>query len=394
MIFNTIAYYLLFLFPAAIAFQFAKPYWRPAICALFGCAFFVFFSLTAVGGVPGAFCLGIFLWESGFSRFYQKGSWLCWVGVAQSIVFLVIFKYWNFFTGLYFGQPAHNPLYWKGAFLPLGVSFFTFEFIHYAVDRHKGRTEAGTLGEYMSFILYFPTMVAGPIKRYQDFLPKVREPDTATLLNWRIGCTRILSGLVKKFAIADVMTAFTNHLNQADIAAAQRWVLPFWLLAYACKIYFDFSGYSDIAIGSARLFGIGVPENFNWPYFRTNIAEFWRNWHISLSRWLTDYVFIPLGGSRVQAVRLSVNLLVTMLVSGIWHGAGLNFLVWGLWHGALLVVHRIWTVWRAPSAAESSFLKTVLCCAGTFSYVTLGWAFFCMDLPTMAVFFRKLLVGQ
>lgn len=394
MIFNTIAYYLLFLFPCAAAFQLARPAWRPVVCAVFGCAFFVFFSLTAVGGVPGAFCLALFLWESAFSRLYKKDSWLCWIGVAQSIIFLIVFKYWNFLTGLYYGLPAHNPWYWKGAFLPLGVSFFTFEFIHYAVDRHKGRTEAGSVAEYMSFILYFPTMVAGPIKRYQDFLPKVRNPEQNTLTNWRTGGTRILAGLVKKFAIADVMTAFTNHLNQADIATAQRWVLPLWILAYGCKIYFDFSGYSDIAIGSARLFGIRVPENFDWPYFQANIASFWRHWHISLTRWLTDYVFIPLGGSRVRAGRIYVNLLVTMLVSGVWHGAGLNFLVWGAWHGALLAMHRLWTDWRGPTPENRPFYKTALCCAGTFLYVNLGWAFFCMDLPTSAAFFRRLIVNS
>ena len=121
-------------------------------------------------------------------------------------------------------------------------------------------------------------MVAGPIKRYQDFLPKVRNPDRDILTNWRLGCTRIFTGLVKKFAIADLMTAFTTHLNRADIATAKRWALPVWLLAYGFKIYCDFSGYSDIAIGSARLFGIRVPENFDWPYFRTSIAGFWSHW--------------------------------------------------------------------------------------------------------------------
>jgi len=392
MIFNTVSYYLLFLFPSAVAFQLARPRWRPAICAIFGSAFFVFFSLTAVGGAPGAFCLGIFLWESAFSRLYKKGSWLCWVGVFQSIVFLIIFKYWNFFSGLYFGLPAKNPWYWKGAFLPIGISFFTFEFIHYAVDRSQGKVEAGTLSEYMSFILYFPTMVAGPIKRYQDFLPKIRNPDLVALTNWRVGCTRILAGLVKKFAIADVMTAFTGHLNQPDIAVAPRWALLIWLLAYGIKIYFDFSGYSDIAIGSARLFGIKVPENFDWPYFRSNITSFWRHWHISLSRWLTDYVFIPLGGSHVPAGRVYANLLVTMLVSGIWHGAGLNFLVWGAWHGLLLVCHRIWINWRGPASPDRPFYRTALCCAGTFVWVNLGWAFFCMDLPTAGAFFHRLLV--
>ena len=391
MIFNTLSYYLMLLFPAAVTFHVVRPAWKPVVCALFGGAFFVYFSVTAVGGVPGAFCLLIFLWEAAFSRLYRKGSWLCWVGVAQSIVFLAIFKYWNFFTGLYFGRPEANPWFWKGAFLPLGISFFTFEFIHYAVDRWYGRADAGTPAEYMSFILYFPTMVAGPIKRYQDFLPKARNPETDQLANWRVGTTRILVGLAKKFAIADLMTAFTNHLNQADILVAQRWVLPLWLSAYAVKIYFDFSGYSDIAIGSARLFGVRVPENFDWPYFQTSIGNFWRHWHISLSRWLTDYVFIPLGGSRVGATRGYANLLVTMLVSGLWHGAGLNFLVWGAWHGLALAAHRGWTQWRGPAAEDRSAFRNVLCMGATCLWVVVGWAFFCMDLPTAALFFRRLL---
>ena len=211
----------------------------------------------------------------------------------------------------------------------------------------------------MAFILFFPTMVAGPIKRYQNFLPTLREPSLEWAGDWQIGITRILVGLAKKFAIADLMTAFTNHLNHADIAAAQRWVLPIWLLAYGMKIYFDFSAYSDIAIGSARLFGMKVPENFDWPYARTNIAEFWKHWHISLYRWLVDYVFIPLGGSRCKPPRVLVNLLLTMFLSGLWHGAGLNFIVWGLWHGMLLAVHRTWSRWRGPRTTPPSTFGTL-----------------------------------
>src|SRR4029077_17929913 len=143
-----------------------------------------------------------------------------------------------------------------------------------------------TVGEYMAFILFFPTMVAGPIKRYQDFLPKLRSISAEWVVDAHRGFTRILAGLVKKFALADLLTAYTNHLNVQDIAVAHRAVLPLWLLAYGAKIYTDFSAYSDIAIGSARLFGIRVPENFDWPYFQTNIAGFWRHWHISLSSWL------------------------------------------------------------------------------------------------------------
>ncbi len=353
MIFNTLEYFLVFLIPAAVAFRLARPKWQPWILVCFGAAFFLFFSLTQVGGVFGAFCLLIFIWESLFSRLYKERSMLCLVGIAQTILLLIAFKYWNFLTGLVFAAEPQNPVRWAGAFLPLGISFFTFEFIHYAVDRYRGKAPAGTLGQYLAFILFFPTMVAGPIKRYQDFLPKLTEPSRAWVEDWQQGITRILVGAVKKFMIADLLTAFTHHLNRTDIAQAQRWVLPLWLGAYGFKIYFDFSAYSDIAIGSARLFGIKVPENFDWPYLRTNIAEFWKHWHMSLYRWLVDYVFIPLGGSRTAPGRVYLNVLITMLLSGLWHGAGLNFLVWGLWHGLLLVTHRAWSNWRNRAALSS-----------------------------------------
>lgn len=244
----------------------------------------------------------------------------------------------------------------------------------------------------MAFILFFPTMVAGPIKRYQDFLPKLRSVTSIDLLDWQRGITRILAGLAKKFAIADLLTAYTNHLNMADIAVAHRAVLPLWLFAYGLKIYTDFSAYSDIAIGSARLFGIRVPENFDWPYLQTNITDFWRHWHISLSSWLLDYVYIPLGGSRVAMPRIYLNLLITMGISGLWHGAGFNFILWGLLHGLMLAVHRWWRhrPGHVPStSAAMRFASGVL----TFLCVNLAWAFFCMDIRTALFFFSRLVKG-
>jgi alginate O-acetyltransferase complex protein AlgI len=168
-------------------------------------------------------------------------------------------------------------------------------------------------------------------------------------------------------------------------------VLPVWLLAYGFKIYLDFSAYSDIAIRSARLFGIKVPENFDWPYLRTNISEFWQHWHMSLYKWLVDYVFIPLGGSRTAQPRVYLNVLITMLVSGLWHGAALNFVVWGLWHGMLLMIYRAWSRWRTK--ANDSLFGKVAAWALTFTMVNLGWAFFCMDLHTATFFFHRLFLG-
>jgi len=392
MIFNTWDYYLLFLIPAAILFRLVRSPLRPWIVFGSGCLFFTYFSYTQLGGAVGAACLLIFLWESFVSRFYKPNSWICILGVVQTILFLAVFKYRNFLSGLIWHDPAHNPLYWKNAFLPLGISFFTFEFLHYAWDRYRGKTETGTVGEYMAFILFFPTMVAGPIKRYQDFLPKLRSVSDEWVLDWQRGITRILAGLVKKFAIADLLTAYTDHLNVHDISLAHRAILPFWLLAYGFKIYTDFSAYSDIAIGSARLFGIRVPENFDWPYLQANITDFWRHWHISLSSWLLDYVYIPLGGSRVSVPRIYANLLVTMFISGLWHGAGYNFIIWGVLHGIMLAIHRWWR--RRPGSvpsprASARFFSWLL----TFVCVSLVWAFFCMDLHTALFFFRKLIWG-
>ena len=393
MIFNTWDYYLLFLLPSAVIFRVSSPRIRPWLISLSGALFFIYFSFTSLGGGIGAACLLIFVWEAIVSRFYKPGSWVCWLGILQAIAFLAVFKYRNFLSGILWPLPDHNPLYWKNAFLPLGISFFTFEFIHYAADRYRNRTEPGRLEEYLAFILFFPTMVAGPIKRYQDFLPKLRNVPAAWLVDWQRGITRILAGLVKKVAIADVLTSFTNHLNISDISRADRMVLPIWLLAFGVKIYVDFSAYSDIAIGSARLFGIRVPENFDWPYFENNIADFWRHWHISLSTWLFDYVYIPLGGSRVGPARVYFNLLITMLVSGIWHGAGTNFIVWGLWHGGMLSVHRLWKNLRSNSDSQPSLLWSGVSWLITFVFVNLGWAFFCMDLKTSIFFFRRLLIG-
>ena len=389
LIFNTFAYYLVFLLPAATLYRLVPASLRVWVIVVFGSAFFLYFSYT-MAGIWGALCLLIFLWESIISRLYRPRSRWCIVGILQSVILLGIFKYWNFFTGLaFFGRT--NLIRWQGAFLPLGISFFTFEFYHYAWDRKANKTEAGTLGEYLAFILFFPTMVAGPIKRYQDFLPKLRKEPTAWNLDWERGITRILIGLVKKFAVADLLTSWTDHLNVHDILIADRRVLILWGFAYGVKIYADFSGYSDIAIGSARLFGIRVPENFDWPYGRRNIQRFWQSWHISLTRWLIDYVYIPLGGSRVSTPRIYLNIIVVMLVSGLWHGAGINFIVWGLWHGLLLAGHRLWRRFRGdPSSNPVAVFSSRLL---TFVLVNAGWPFFCMDMNTATLFYRRLLFG-
>jgi alginate O-acetyltransferase complex protein AlgI len=392
MIFNTLDYYFLFLIPAALLYRASALQWRPWVCAIFGAAFFVYFSLKEAGGVAGAACLLILCWECLLSRFYKRGSILCLVGLVQGILILFVFKYWNFTTGLFY-PPNQNALRWTGAFLPLGISFFTFEFIHYAVESYRGKITGGLSREYFAFILFFPTMVAGPIKRYQNFTPELTHVGGEWTVDWNRGITRILAGLAKKFAIADVLSAFTDHLNSKDLLTAHRWVLPLWLLAFGIKLYIDFSAYSDIAIGSARLFGIRVPENFDWPYGRTNISEFWRRWHISLTNWLFDYIFAPLCKKGLGRFRAYASLFITMLIAGVWHGAGWNFIVFGALHGLMLVTYQIWRRFSGRTKRTPGRLQTTAAAGFTFCCVILSFAFFAMDLPTASLFFRRLLWG-
>lgn len=266
--------------------------------------------------------------------------------------------------------------------LPLAISFFTFEFIHYAVDMHQDKIEKHSLTEFMAFVMFFPTMIAGPIKRFQGFVPQI----LAARFRWdhlATGLQRILIGSAKKIVIADSMDLWIAPLQGGDLAGYDPQTLWVALLCYSIKIYVDFSGYSDIAIGSARLFGIVVPENFNWPYLRPNIAQFWRHWHISLTSWITDYVFIPLGGSRKGFWLALVNTLIAMAVSGIWHGAAWHFVVWGLYHGALLGLHRIWRVKLKPRVSWVERFPRVYafaCTLLTFFLVTLGWGLFIMPV--------------
>jgi alginate O-acetyltransferase complex protein AlgI len=380
MIFNELSYFLLFLIPSVLLFHKSPAKARPWVISAFGAAFFVYYGYLHFGGFWGSLCVLLFAWEILTSRLYRKGSRFCLFGIAQAILILVAFKYLVFATGawndlaLAVGLPPLGRV--ERWLLPLGVSFFTFEFIHFAVDSYRGKTGRLSLGEYSAFILFFPSMVAGPIKRIQDFLPKLREARFDSALASQ-GVTRILAGLAKKHVLADTCSLFSDQLNTDALATAPSWQIAFWIFAYGGKIYFDFSGYSDIAIGSGYLFGLRIPENFLWPYGSASITEFWRRWHVSLSDWIRDYVYIPLGGSRAGEGRRAINVVLAFAVSGLWHGAAYNFLVWGLWHGLLLVIHHSW---RRTGRSLPKALAVPL----TFVAVNAGWAFFCMDIRRAA----------
>jgi alginate O-acetyltransferase complex protein AlgI len=261
------------------------------------------------------------------------------LSVASSLAFLVYFKYadffitnWNAVTG--FAVPLLEIA------LPIGISFYTFQILSYTVDVYRGEVSAQKNPvDLAAYITLFPQLIAGPIVRYSDIDRQLSER-THTLDKTALGIRRFIFGLAKKILIADALAAFCSDFS----ASGEKSVLFFWLyaVAFSLQIYFDFSGYSDMAIGLGRIFGFEFPENFNYPFISGSITEFWRRWHISLGSWFRDYVYIPLGGNRVSKARGLFNIFVVWMLTGFWHGASWNFIFWGLFFAVWLLAEKLW----------------------------------------------------
>ena len=252
--------------------------------------------------------------------------------------------------------------------LPIGISFFTFQAISYVVDVYRGTPVQGNWGKLALYISFFPQLVAGPIVQYADILDALENREVNTRLTAQ-GLRRLAYGLAKKVLIANSCGALADailNLGADNTSGAYAWLFA---LAYAMQIYYDFSGYSDMAIGLGKMFGFNFKENFSLPYLSTSISEFWRRWHISLGSWFRSYVYIPLGGNRRGTARTYLNLFVVFLLTGIWHGASLSFLLWGVWHGLFIVVER----WRLGKALAK---VPVLAYLYTALVVLIGWVLF------------------
>jgi len=320
------------------------------------------------------------------------------VSIAANLLTLAVFKYAYFARDLAESVVSkagqHVPdLAWQ-IILPLGISFFVFEFIHYVVEVYKGGEPVKSFPNFALFASFFPTQIAGPIKRYQDFIPQLSKPHELTLSTVEESARLIVIGLVKKILFADYLAiAVHGSFEHPELLSS----VDLWLAVYAFafQIYFDFSAYTDIARGSALLFGFRVPPNFNLPYFADSISDFWRRWHMSLSTWLRDYLFIPLGGSRNNTIFTYRNLLITMVLGGIWHGAAGHFAVWGAYQGVLLVINK-----EFQRLCQKSQLMTALCKTSMFHYlsiiltfhcVCLGWVFFrAQNMSSALLIIRKL----
>ena len=315
---------------------------------------------------------------------------LCWaktgrrvfvvLGVVFPLLILGIFKYFNFFVDsfcLLFGIARAGTL---RILLPVGISFYTFQSLSYTIDVYRGRVEPERdFVKTALYVAFFPQLGAGPIVKAGDFLPQLHEERNISLGNLEQGVQIFAFGLFKKIVLADNLSVFVDAVHQTP-AAYGAGTLLLMAYAYALQIYFDFSGYSDMAVGCARVLGYALPRNFNLPYLSRNVSEFWKRWHISLSTWLQEYLYIPLGGNRRGKARTYRNLLLTMTIGGLWHGAAWTYVAWGALHGIALCAHKLYAAWREKRGfTRRGPVWTAISVFLTFTYVSLCLVVFRAD---------------
>ncbi|MGO8912609.1 MAG: MBOAT family O-acyltransferase [Bradyrhizobium sp.] len=389
MLFSSYTFLFQFLPAVVLAFAAARRHSpRAGIMVLAGASLFFYgawrpvYLLLLIASVAVNFSLGLRMEDP------LRRRAIGMFGVALNLALLCYFKYTNFiFDSI--NTLTGAPLPFVNIVLPLGISFFTFQQIAYLVDVMRGAKVERDIVSYTLFVSFFPHLIAGPLVHHAEMIPQFKRGRTgrSAVLAAR-GLAIFAAGLFKKVVIADNLAQFVSpvfaHLD-AGGGVTTPWA---WLAtsAYTLQIYFDFSGYSDMAIGLALLFGIRLPVNFRSPYKAASIVEFWRRWHITLSRFLRDYLYIPLGGNRLGEQRRYLNLMLTMLLGGLWHGAGFNFLIWGGLHGLYLCVNHLWQSWRgarmnvsATKGIAKRFTKEIakgLSWAITFFAVVIAWVFF------------------
>jgi alginate O-acetyltransferase complex protein AlgI len=403
MLFNSIQY--LVFFPLVFALYWAAPKrWRRFLLLLASYLFYMswipVYGLLIFGMTVCNYLLGLLV-----ARFRGQAEALFVFGVAANLATLCYFKYTNFILSsigsVYqsIGQLFHLQLTRAPSsfdvILPLGISFFAFEFIHYLTDVYKGGAPIRGPIEFGLFAAFFPSQIAGPIKRYQDFVAQLNKPSRFDANLAQEGAGLFLQGLFKKVALADNLASLANP---AFAAAHQVGTVDAWLavLAFTLQIYCDFSGYTDMGRGSAMMLGFSLPDNFNFPYLARSVQDFWRRWHISLSSWLRDYLYIPLGGGRCSDMRKYANLMITMLLGGLWHGAAWHFVIWGGYQGAGLVANHKYDqlVQRMPmlQRLHASPLGVALSTAVTFFFVMTSWTLFRADTLAQALDVMKALI--
>ncbi|MEW6313107.1 MAG: MBOAT family protein [Pseudomonadota bacterium] len=319
--------------------------------------------------------------------------------ITANLALLGYYKYANFFLTSV-NSVAGTEWTLGNIILPLGISFFTFTQIAFLVDTYQGKVKEYNFVHYGLFVTYFPHLIAGPVLHHKEMMPQFSHAATYRFNyeNVAVGLTIFFIGLFKKVVLADGISVYVAPVFDAPAAGIELTMLEAWggALCFALQLYFDFSGYSDMAIGLSRLFGVTLPLNFHSPYKAANIIEFWRHWHMTLSRFLRDYLYIPLGGNRKGPARRYANLMITMLLGGLWHGAGWTFVIWGGLHGCYLVINHAWHKLRSAlghNLARSTRLGRALGMFITFLVVTLAWVFFRSDSSDHALAIAQAMLG-
>jgi len=322
--------------------------------------------------------VSLFNWAWGRWMVRSRHGWALGLGIAVDALVLGWFKYTGFLLDNLQHVGSAVGLGWKAPvlhiLLPLGVSFFTFQGIAYLIDVASGDEPFDSLVDFLLFKGFWPQLIAGPITRVTEMREQIETPRRRADADFATGARRILIGFLKKLALADSLAPTVERVYAAGVAPSGVDTIVA-TTAFALQIYFDFSAYSDIAIGSARLFGFTFPENFAWPYGASSPQEFWNRWHMTLSRWIRDYVFTPLSFAfRRSPGLVGLWLIVAMTICGLWHGARWTFVIWGLWHGVLLVLNRTWL--RVPFERAARGPARMAGVAATFGLVGVGWIFF------------------
>jgi alginate O-acetyltransferase complex protein AlgI len=387
MLFNTFGFIFVFLPTTLVGFFFLSRGGE-----VFGAAWLVLASLAfyaawnprylplLLGSIAFNFLIGRGLTPNVWVSRLAARKTLLACGVIVNLVLLGYYKYANFFIDN-INDLTGSTLSLGTIILPLGISFFTFTQIAYLVDAYRLKAKEPRLLHYMLFVTYFPHLVAGPILHHAEMMPQFTRRDVYRFdpARFTVGLVYFSIGLVKKVVLADGIAAFVGPVFDAAERAGHPMLLDAWsgALSYTFQLYFDFSGYSDMAIGLSWMIGIALPLNFNSPYKATSIIDFWRRWHMTLSRFLRDYLYIPLGGNRHGDSRRYINLMLTMTIGGLWHGAGWTFVIWGALHGAYLIVNHAWSALRRKIPVPRK--DRVEDCIGwilTFGAVVVGWVFF------------------
>ncbi len=395
MLFNSFPYIFLFLPISVIVFYLlnrisekAGKYWLVIISL-------VFYSLGTIKHLPllllsiianYSVAITIHRWQSDNPFKQNTAKRLLAVGIFFNVALLAFFKYVDFFIGN-INQISNLNLKVLRLAIPLGISFYTFQQITYLVDTYRKEVKTINFFDYCIFITFFPRLLMGPITRYNEIIPQFQHAiqKNVNYRNMSLGLYLFFLGLCKRVVIADTLGVYADlgYTSTLSLSLVAAWMTS---LSYTLQIYFDFSGYTDMAIGTAYFFNIKLPFNFNSPYLSVNIQDFWRRWHITLSRFLRDYIYIPLGGSRKGEISTYINIIITFLIGGFWHGAGWTFIIWGGIHGCALCVQR---TWKKLNIQIPRLIGIFI----TFNVVNIAWVFFRAENLQDAINVCKAMIG-